>query len=63
MLIGFGAGKALVSGVSSRIGYLNKEARKGRTEIIHPDLIVHFWFDELRRLGLDHLSVPAIKLS
>lgn len=62
MLIGFGAGKSVMDGAQSRIEYLLKEKCKGSPEVLHRDLVPHFWFGELRRLGLDHLSVPTIRL-
>ena len=62
MLIGFGAGDAIVKAVNAHVDYLVKEACKGKDEVLHRDLISHFWFEELRRLGLDHLTVPQIKL-
>lgn len=62
MLIGFGAGKSIVDGVHGRIEYLLKEQCKGTPPLVHRDLVPHFWFGELRRLELHHLSVPEIKL-
>jgi hypothetical protein len=63
MLVGFGAGKAIVDAAYSRIDYLLKEKCKGMPEFLHRDLVAHFWFDELRSLELHHLSVPKITLS
>jgi hypothetical protein len=40
-----------------------KQAAKGETPSVHPNGKVHFWFSELRRLKLDQLTVPLIKLS
>ncbi|RXZ64252.1 hypothetical protein [Pelagerythrobacter rhizovicinus] len=62
MLIGFGAGKSIVDGVHGRLEYLLKERCKGTPALVHRDLVPHFWFGELRRLELHHLSVPEIKL-
>lgn len=62
MLIGIGAGKSVLDGAIGRMDYLIKAACKGTEEVLHRDLVPHFWFDELRRLELDHLSVPKIKL-
>ena len=62
MLIGFGAGQAVVKSVNAHIDQHMKEACKGKAGVLHRDHVPHFWFDELRRLGLDHLSVPRIKL-
>ena len=63
MLVGFGAGKAIVDAAYSWIDYLLKEKNKGMPEFLHRDLVAHFWFDELRRLELHHLSVLKITLS
>ena len=62
MLIGFGAGKSILDGVQGRLEYLRKERCKGSSEVVHRDLVPHFWFGELRRLELHDLSVPAIRL-
>lgn len=62
MLIGFGAGKSVMAGVHERIKYLVDQKCKGNPAVVHQDLVPHFWFNELRRLRLDHLSVPSIRL-
>ena len=62
MLIGFGAGKSVMAGVLERIKFLAGQKCKGTPAVVHLDLVPHFWFDELRRLELHHLSVPTIRL-
>ena len=62
MLLGFGAGKSVLDGVLGRLDYLVKEQCKGKPSVVHRDLVPHFWFNELRRLDLEHLTVPTIRL-
>ena len=62
MLMGFGAGKSVMDGALGRLDYLVKEQCKGKPAVVHRDLVPHFWFSELRRLELHHLTVPTIRL-
>ncbi|MXO48924.1 hypothetical protein GRI69_11715 [Erythrobacter vulgaris] len=62
MLNGFGAGKSVIDGVQGHLKYLVDQRCKGTPSVIHQDLVPPFWFGELHRLGLDHLSVPTIRL-
>lgn len=39
-----------------------KQLAKGKEAVVHPEEIVHRWFAEAARLGLDGLGVPLIKL-
>ena len=39
-----------------------KQASKGEALPIPRDGMVHFWFGELRRLGMDDLTVPRVTL-
>ncbi|GGD64867.1 hypothetical protein GRI62_11715 [Erythrobacter arachoides] len=60
-LIGFGAGKAVVAGAVGHIEHLQRKGCKGRVEVIHRDLVPHFWHSELKRLGFEHLALPMIR--
>ena len=62
MLIYFGDAKPICKGAIGTVEHALKMQCTQDPEILHRDLIPHFWFAELRRLGLDHMSVPAIKL-
>jgi hypothetical protein len=57
-----GAGKPLVASAIANAEHRFKIARKRGPSPIHRDGVTHFWFSELRRLGLDDLKVPLIKL-
>jgi len=61
-LFALGAGKPIVAGALAQVEHSLKVACKAEREILHRDEIAHFWFSELRRLGLDHISVPVVKL-
>ena len=62
MLIGFGAGKSVIDWVQGHLKYLVGQRRKGNPAVIHQDLVPAFWLGELRRLEINHLSVPSIRL-
>lgn len=62
MLIYFGDAKPICTGAIGTVEHALMTQCKGDPEILHRDVIPHFWFDELKRLGLDRMSVPAIKL-
>lgn len=62
MLVGFGAGKPIVSAAIGSVEHLLKGRCRAGPEIVHRDEIAHRWFDELRRRGLDDISVPVLLL-
>lgn len=61
-LIVSGEGKPIVTGAIADAEHRLSKACKGTPPIIHRDGVPHFWFSELRRLGLDDFSVPLVKL-
>lgn len=61
--LGFvGEGKSVVVGALTAAEVGMKKARRTSPPPVHPDGLPHFWFGELRRLGLDNIAVPLIKL-
>ena len=60
MLIG--AGQSVVIGAIANAELELKKARRASEPVIPADGVPHFWFAELRRLGLDNISVPLVKL-
>lgn len=61
-LIVVGAGRPLLTRALASAEHRMSEVCKGTTSAIHRDGVPHFWFGESRRLGLDDVSVPLIKL-
>lgn len=57
-----GEGRTLMVGAIAQAEENMKKARRGSEPAVHPDGLPHFWFQQLRRLGLDNISVPLIKL-
>lgn len=61
--LGFvGEGKAMVVGPITAAEVAMKKACRSARPPVHPDGLPHFWFEELRRLGLTNVTVPLIKL-
>lgn len=62
MMVGYGIGKALIKrALTSVEGFMGKRC-KAAPEILNDEEILHFFFAELRRLELDHVSVPIVRL-
>lgn len=59
-LIGIGAGKPLLTGVLARAEHNIRDGSRTSGVALHRDAVEHFWWSELRRLGLDDVSVPLI---
>lgn len=57
-----GEGKSIVVGPITTAEVAMKKARRFDRPPVHPDGLPHFWFEELRRLGLTDMTVPLIKL-
>lgn len=61
--LGFvGEGKSMAVGAITAAEIGMKKACRSSRPPVHPDGLPHFWFDELRRLGLTDVAVPLIKL-
>jgi hypothetical protein len=62
-LIALGAGKPIITGELALAEHrLRLACKSGGASVVHRDGVPHFCFSELRRLGLDNLSVPLIEL-
>lgn len=57
-----GEGKAMVVGAIAAAEVGMKKASRASPPPVRPDGLPHFWFGEIRRLGLDEISVPQINL-
>jgi len=57
-----GESRSLVVGAIAAAEGAMKKAQRDSKPCVHPDGLPHFWFRELRRLGLDDISVPLVKL-
>lgn len=57
-----GEGKSMVVGAMAAAEVAMKKGKQGSKPTVHPDGLPHFWFQELRRLGLDDIAVPLVKL-
>lgn len=62
MMVGYGSGKAMLSRAFTNVKSAMAERCKAASEILSDEEIIHFWFAELRRLELDDISVPIIRL-
>lgn len=62
MLVLNGAGGPILARALAEMQHALKESSKDRPPVIHRDGVAHFFFSELRRLGLDDISVPLVRL-
>lgn len=60
-LVGFGQGKTIVELAKTRLKASTKARCNEAPEIIAPEEVLHFWFGELPRLGVNDVVVPMIK--
>lgn len=61
--LGFvGEGKSMMVGAITAAEVAMKKACRSSRPPVHPDGLLHFWFEEQRRLGLTDVTVPLVKL-
>lgn len=62
MLVLNGAGGPILARALAEAQHSLREACKAAPPVIHRDGVAHFFFAELRRLGLEDIAVPLVKL-
>ena len=61
MMVGYRSGKGIIKRALIRVDELMVRRCKSVREILTQEEIPHFWFAEVRRLELNHISVPIVK--